>query len=142
MSVSADTGKNMKRIKYIVQAVLGLLLSFGVMFYRGLFQAGNAGDRIMIICDGFTVTALLFISVGFLLWVSTTGFFDIFGYAVRKGAHSLIPGLVRDNLSGYYEYKLEKESERKDRGAKSTLIVGAAFLAVSLALTAVWYQCQ
>ena len=116
------------------------MLSFGVMFYRGLFQAETAGDRIMIICDGFTVTALLFISMGGLMWASTTGFFDIFSYAVRKGAHALIPGMVRDNLPGYYEYKLEKESKRKDKGAKSTFLVGVVFLAVSLALTGVWYQ--
>lgn len=130
----------MKYAKYIVQTLLGLVLSVGVMFYQGLFEAKSGADRILIICDGFTVTALLFLSMGIILWVATTGFFDIFGYALRKGAHALIPGLVRDELPGFYEYKLEKQEERKTKGEKSMLLIGAAFLLVSLALTAVWMQ--
>lgn len=133
----------MKYIKYIVQTVLGLALSVGVMYERGLFEARSGADKIMIISDGFTVTALLFLSIGILLWVSTTGFFDIFGYAFRKGAHALIPGLGGGNkATGFYEYKLEKQEERtaKGKGEKSMLLVGAAFLLVSIVLTYFWYQ--
>lgn len=130
----------MKYLKYIVQTVFGLTLSLGVMFYRGITEAQSGAERVMIICDGFTVTALLFLSVGILLWTAGTGFFDIFGYAIRKGAHALLPGLVHDNLSGYYEYKTEKKAERKQKGENSTLIIGVAFLLISLILTAVWYQ--
>lgn len=132
----------MKYIKYIVQTVFGLALSLGVMFYRGIAEAQSGAERVMIICDGFTVTALLFLSVGILLWTAGTGFFDIFGYAIRKGAHALLPGLVHDDLSGYYEYKTEKKAERKQKGENSTLIIGVAFLLISMILTAVWYQCQ
>lgn len=131
----------MKYMKYVVQTVLGLVLSLGVMFYRGLFEAEGGADRVMIICDGFTVTALLFLPVGILIWIATTGFFDIFGYAFQKGAHALIPGLVRDNYTGFYEYKLEKQEKRKTKkGEKSMIFVGAGFLLVGLCLTAVWYQ--
>ena len=132
----------MKYIRYWVQALIGLLLSVAVMASRGLFAEGSAADRVMIVCDGFTVTALLFLSVGALALIATTGFFDIFSYAVRKGAHALLPGLVHDSLGGYYEYRLEKEDTRKkrDRGEKSTFLVGAGFLLVSILLTAVWYQ--
>lgn len=130
----------MKYIKYVVQTVLGLVLSFGVMCYLGLFEIQESVDRIMVICDGFTVTALIFLPIGLILWIATTGFFDIFGYALRKGAHALIPGLVRDELGGFYEYKMEKQEERKSKGEKSMLLIGAVFFLVSLILTAVWYQ--
>ncbi len=130
----------MKYIKYIVQTALGLILALSIMSYRGLFTVEGSGERIMIICDGFTVTALLFLSVGLLIWVSTTGFFDIFAYAVRKGAHVLIPFLKEEELSGFYEYKLDKEQERKNKSEKSMLIVGAVFLLFSIILTMVWYQ--
>ncbi len=130
----------MKRVKYFVQAVSGLALSVGVMFYRGIAEAESGADRVMIVCDGFTVTALLFLAVGILIWTAGTGFFDIFGYAVRKGAHALLPGLVHDNLSGYYEYKAEKRAGKAQRGEYSTLIIGAVFLLISMILTAVWYQ--
>lgn len=132
----------MKYIRYWVQALIGLLLSIAVMAARGLFAGGNAADRVMIVCDGFTVTALLFLSVGALAWIATTGFFDIFSYAVRKGAHAILPGLVHNSLGGYYEYRLEKEEARKkgNRGEKSTFLVGVGFLLVSIILTVIWYQ--
>lgn len=133
----------MKYIKYIVQAALGLALSVGVMYYRGLFEAQSGADKIMIISDGFTVTALLFLSMGILVWISTTGFFDIFGYAFRKGAHALIPGLgAGDKLTGFYEYKLKKQEERetKEKGEKSMLLVGAVFLLAGIVATFFWYR--
>ena len=129
----------MKGIKYIVQTALGLVLSFGVMYYQGLFEADTAADRIRIVCDGFSVTALLFLSMGFIVWVSTTGFFDIFGYALKKGAHALVPGLVREDVQDFYEYKLEKQGGRKKRGEGSTLLLGLGFLLAGLILTGVWY---
>ena len=129
----------MKAIKYIVQTALGLVLSFGVMYYQGLFEAATAADRIRIVCDGFSVTALLFFSMGFIVWVSTTGFFDIFGYALKKGAHALVPGLVRKDVQDFYEYKLEKQGGRKKRGEGSTLLLGLGFLLAGLILTGVWY---
>lgn len=129
----------MKGIKYIVQTALGLVLSFGVMYYQGLFEADTAADRIRIVCDGFSVTALLFLSMGFIVWVSTTGFFDIFGYALKKGAHALVPGLVREDVQDFYEYKLERQGDRKKRGEGSTLLVGLGFLLAGLILTGIWY---
>ena len=35
----------MKYTKYIVQSIIGLFLSFGIMCYRGLFQTETAADR-------------------------------------------------------------------------------------------------
>lgn len=130
----------MKYVKYIVQTALGLVLSFGIMSYRGLFNAEGGAEKFMIVSDGFTVTALLFLSVGFLTWTATTGFFDIFGFAIRKGAHALLPGLWQDSSGGYYEYKLKKQEERKTKGEKSTLLVGVGFLLLGLIMTALWYR--
>lgn len=129
----------MKYIKYIVQIAIGLLLSFVVMCGQGLFGAGSVADKMRAVCDGFSVTALLFLSVGTLLWASSTGFFDALAYAARKGAHALVPGLVHDGLGGFYEYRQERQRERKPKGGNAMLLAGAGFLAASLALTAAWY---
>ncbi len=80
---------------------------------------------------------------GCLWYHATTGFFDIFSYAVRKGAHMLVPGLVRDLAGDYYTYKMDRQGSRKEKGQKgekSMFLVGAGFLLVSLVLTVVWYQ--
>ena len=130
----------MKNVKYYVQAGLGLVLAFAIMVFRGLFEEGTVADKVMIIGDGFTVVAVLYLGVGALMWVSTTGFFDIFGYAFKKAAHALVPGLVQDDAGRYYEYKVEKEIKRKGFFEHFTLKLGVVFLIISAILLWVWYQ--
>lgn len=131
----------MKHKKYIIQIVIGLALAAAVMFARGVAEAENTAEVLLAVGDGFTVTALLFLSFGGLFWVATTGIFDIFGYALRKGAHALIPGMIHDSLGGFYDYKMNKAENRKKKMTElSTLIVGCGFLAVSVALTIAWYM--
>ena len=130
----------MKYLKYVIQVVIGVLVAFAVMCYRGLFASTNTQDTLLIICDGFTVTAFLYLGIGALLWLSTTGIFDIFAYAFKKGAHALIPGRTHDKIGGYYEYKMEKQADRKHYTEWSALIVGAGFLLLSILFTVIWYQ--
>lgn len=129
----------MKYTKYIVQSIIGLFLSFGIMCYRGLFQTETAADRVMLVCHGFSAVALLYMAVGGLLWTASTGFFDIFGYGIRKGAHALLPGLIHDDGAGYYEYRVEKQERRKSGGEKSMIIVGLGYFVLGIVLTVVWY---
>lgn len=130
----------MKHKKKLIAILTGILLAFLIMCARGLFQDMQAADRILIICDGFTIVAFLYLGIGGLLWVSDTGFFDIFAYAIQKGAHALIPGRVNDRLSGYYEYKTQKQEKRKQHDDKNALFAGLLFLAVSIMLTVSWYM--
>ena len=132
-----------KPVKYLVWAILGLVICLGVVYGKGLPEQVTAADLVLAIGDGCTVTALCFLSLGLLIWVATTGFFDIFSYAVRKGAHMFIPGLVRDHTGDYYSYKMGRQKDREEKGKKgekSLLLAGTGFLLVSLVLVAVWYQ--
>ena len=130
----------MKNVKYYVQAGTGLLLAFLVMISRGLFDKGTVADKVMAVGDGFTVAAILYLGVGALMWVSTTGFFDLFSYAAKKAAHALLPGMVQDDVGRFYEYKVDKESKRKGFLEHFTLILGVIFLIISAVLLFVWYQ--
>lgn len=131
----------MKNLKYYVQTGLGLVLAFAVMVSRGLFSKPALADKVMAVGDGFTVAAVLYLGCGAMMWVSTIGFFDMFGYAVKKAAHALIPGMVNDDVGRYYEYKVEKETKReKGFGEHFTLLLGVVFLAISAILLWVWYQ--
>lgn len=128
--------------KYIAQIAAGAVMAVLVMIWQGLGEA-QAADRIRIISDGLAVSGLLYMAMGVLIWVSTTGFFDIFAYAIRKGAHVLIPGILKDEVSGYYEYHVGKRELRESAGAagkKSTLLVGVLFVMLSLVFTVIWYQ--
>ena len=124
----------MKSVKYIAQIAAGAVMAVLVMLWQGLGDAQTAADRLKIISDGFAVSGLLYTAMGVLIWVSTTGFFDIFAYAIRKGAHVLIPGMVKDDQG-----KKEARAKGETAGRKSTLFVGLLFLALSLLFTLLWY---
>lgn len=128
-----------KLIQYGVQLAVGLGISVAVMWGQGAFEAVGTADRLLAVCNGFSVTSLLYLCFGGLAWVSTTGVLDIFSYAVRKGAHFLIPAMGREDVGKYYEYKMQKAEKRRNKTHWSGLIVGLVFLAVSIALTAAWY---
>lgn len=126
--------------KWIIQLAAALFLAFVLMWVCGLGSAENTADKIRAVCDGFTVSAFLHIGMGVLFWASSTGFFDIFSYALRKGAHAIIPGFFKDTVGGYYEYKIDKGNGRKQHSHWRTLVVGLCLLVVGFILTALWYQ--
>ena len=129
----------MKNVKIWVQIGIALLLAFVVMCVRGLFTKTEISDIVMAIGDGFTVTAFLYLGMGALMWVSTTGMFDIFGFAIKRGAHAIIPALFVNEEGGYYEYKMKKAEKRKGFTEHFTLKLGFVFLIISIILTVVWY---
>ena len=130
----------MKKAKFVATLVIGLLLSFAAMWIRGLFDAESVDEIVMAISDGFTVAGLLYLCLGALMWVSTTGFFDIFGYAFKKAAHALFPGMVDNTSANYYDYKVGKLGKRKGFSQHSALVIGAGFIVISFILTMVWYS--
>ncbi len=129
-------------IKYLVQTVVAVILSIVIMGFRGAFNAElSQSDRVKGVCDGFSITAMMYICLGILMWVSTTGFFDIFSYAFRKGAHAIIPGMGFDNsLNTYYDYKQDKIEKRNSKPMYSTLVIGIFLLIISGVLVFYWYS--
>ena len=126
-------------IRLIIQIAIGLIIAVGVMTSQGAFAEGvSAADRILAIGNGFSVIALLYISFGLLVWISTTGVLDIFSFALQKGAHFLIPFSTREANGKFYEFKVEKRKQ-KGKGQYMTLLVGLGFLMIAIALTVAWY---
>lgn len=131
-----------KIIRLVIQITIGLCIAIGVMSSQGAFSEGiTQADRILAIGNGFSVTALLYLSFGMLVWISTTGVLDIFSFALQKGAHFFLPFAAKEANGKFYEFKVEKEEKRKKRGKGQymTLLVGLGFLLVAIALTVAWY---
>lgn len=137
----------MKLKGYAIRIGVAAFLSAALVVYQMGELPENAAGRVRVFSDAFFIVGMLYSCIGALIWVSTTGFFDIFSYAFRKGAHALIPGRITDTVGGFYEYKLEKQEKRKGKnsqsggrsGKASTLLVGMLLLAASAVLAAVWY---
>ena len=125
--------------KYLIQLIVGIGIAIAIMYYRTPQMAEGISGNIVAISDGFAVVGLLYFGFGGLMLVSTTGFFDIFGYAFKKGAHAFIPNYGAD-LGNYYDYKMERKEARGKGTEKSTLILGVVFLLISGLFTIIWYQ--
>lgn len=123
---------------WLIQLAVGLLLVGALICFRDIPE--ERADRLRAVDDIFTIVALLYLCIGALLWVSTTGFFDIFGFAVKRGLHALIPGMVNDTVGDYYEYRESRRLRRRSRSLKSTFFVGVVLLLVSICLTIWWYM--
>ena len=130
----------MKYKKCFFQMGIGLFLTTAVTLSRRVWEARGTAEILLTISDGLCVTALLYISVGCLRWISTTGMFDIFGYAVRMGANMLLPGRIREHSGNFYEYKLTQASKRPGRLSGRTLILdGSFFMVLAIIVTSAWY---
>lgn len=129
----------MKYRSYLINLIVALVLIFALMMARGFFSAEGSAEMLLIAADSFTAIAFIFVGIGALVWISSTGFFDIFGYAFKWSAHALIPGLFRLNAENFYEYKLEQK-EKSHKGYGGMLVVGIALLLISGVLVLLWYK--
>lgn len=131
-----------KYIKYIVYVVLTLLFVGYIVYARGFFGAETTADRLKAASDGFAIASFLYLAIGGLSWISSTGFFDIFSYGFKKGAHLLVPGRVNDNTGKYFDYKTEQVEKRAGKKTHwATLAIGIGLLVISGILCYFWYQC-
>ncbi len=124
-------------LSYLITFVIALVLSFLIASYRGFAFQNSVYLNAWALSDGTFVTGLLLTGVGALVWVSTTGFFDIFSY----GFHSLLLLFTafkkpQDHMN-FYDYQQEKKEKR---GATPVYIfvVGVLFVLLSLLFLAVY----
>ena len=78
--------KNKTLLYYVITLVVGLVISIPLAYYRGLGTAENTAFACRYLSDGLFVAGVLLTGFGMMVWISTTGFFDMFSYA----GHSLL----------------------------------------------------
>ena len=128
-----------KAIYYAICTLAELALVFIVASLRGLDLSKSMKLNARYLSDGFFVIGLLATGFGLLIWVSTTGFFDIMGYAV-KSVVVLFSSLKKpqDHLS-FYDYKQIK-NETRGKTHYALLLSGVACILLSLACLAVYHR--
>jgi len=128
-----------KLLQYGICSILGAAITVWIIAAEGLFQPveTTAKEAMFILCDALFVPGALLSSLGALIWVSTTGFFDALGYAAHVAGHMFLPFLKLERRS-YYEYKEEKAEKRDSTVPYFIIIVGFGFLALSAISCIVW----
>ena len=128
-------------ISIVVQLVIALVIAGMVASGQGFSLDGAAYLNSRYFSDGCFVSAVIFVGMGLLLWISATGFFDIFGYAMKSLLVLFSPLKKPGEHPHYYEYKCEKDAKRQGKPITHTvLIVGVIVLLLSLACLALYYH--
>lgn len=87
-------------------------------------------------CDGLTVSGVLLLCVGALIWATNEGALDGISYAMRTGLHMFIPGAGRKHIR-YGDYVQERKGKRV-KGYGFLLISGGITTGLALILLAVY----
>ena len=128
-------------ISILVQLCIASLIAFSVANIQGFAFSGEIWMNCRYLSDGFFVSSVLFVGLGLLLWVSATGFFDIFSYAFKSLLVLFTPLKRPGEYQHYYEYKCEKDAKREGKPITHTvLVVGLIVLALSLLMLFLYYQ--
>ncbi len=124
--------KTNRLVKYGVPTLIGLAISFAVMYIdepRVAAIEGISFIEMVFTClsDGFFVTGVLYVGFGLLLFAANEGIFDIISYGFKSLLYLFTPIRKDPDAGGYYEYKMKKKESRKAIPYHIT-IIGAAFL--------------
>lgn len=85
-------------------------LTMAVLLLRDHFSAQDPAQIYLNLADAFTIPAVVMLMVGLLLWVSSSGGFDMIGYGLKRAKDAFIPSKYIHEQ--YYDYKMRKNKKR------------------------------
>ncbi len=132
--------KNGRRlIKYTICALATGIVSYLSAVAWG-FKIGEPPiENIRALSDGCFTGGFVTAGIGALMLISTTGFFDMFGYAF-KSLGVLFTSLKNPKQHAkYFDYKSEK-AEKRAKPTYFMLFTGLAFIALSVLFLYLYYN--
>ena len=115
-------------LRYGITAAICLIIAITVARSGGMSQENTLAANMGCLSDGFFVAGVFVGGPGLLMWISSTGFFDLFGYAMRSVRRVLMPGKL-DHLT-FYDYKTSK-LEKREKPVRFVAITGLACIALA-----------
>lgn len=131
------TDKNKLLTKYAVCVGVALLIMLAVFAIKGFFTDDTA-TNLNVLADGFTVPGMLLTLFAGLQFVGGEGAFLGIGFVLKSIVQAFIP-MGRRNHEFYGQYRERKMSKLKKQGDRCVLVVGLVFLAIGIAILAIWY---
>ncbi len=123
--------------RYVISVSVGLLIACVVMLTGNIFSKTDTNQILTILCDAFFISGMFLTCVGGLVFVSNNGIFHIFGYGFSLFFGKRKRDVRERKYKDFYEYKTAKEEKKASYAY--LLLVGLAFIAVSLILL-IWIK--
>ena len=133
-----EEAKKRQTIKRIVTLVLDIVLALVIAYWRFTSSPEDYNIDVMYaLSDGFFLVGMLNLGFGALLWISTSGIFDIISYGFKSLLYLFTLRTKDKDEGGYYEYQLKKKQNRKAVPFE-TLWIGAGLIIVGIVFYILW----
>lgn len=133
-----DQEKKTKLIKRIVTLVCDLVLAGVIAYWRFTNQPVDYEINLLYaLSDGFFIVGFANLGFGALLWIGTTGIFDIISYGFKSLLYLFTLRKKDRDEGGYYEYKIRKAENRKPVPFE-TLWIGAGMIVLGIIFYILW----
>lgn len=96
-----------------------------VLIIREHSASLDRAQKYLNIADAFTIPAVVMLMLGVLVWISTTGSFDMIGYGLKKAKDAFFPS--RYTHEQFYDYKVRK-NEKRIKGYGFMFISGGIYV--------------
>ena len=125
-------------VKYGVAIGIGAAFVGLIVSLRD-FTVMSESEKIKNWADAFTIPGVIYVMLGIMVWISTTGFFDMLSYGLSRAGRMFVPFLsAKRNDETFYDYKVRKNSDRFS-GYSFMFIVGAIFIVIGVVFTILFY---
>ena len=124
--------------EYAITTAVGLAIAVIMTLSRGIFQEDEIDMIITIISDAFFIPGVLLIGVGLIVYASNEGLFLSLSYGFKAIGRTITAKkdeqLMDEKYHEYYTRQMQKKSK-----CKHFLIVGGAFVVMSLVFVVVYF---
>ncbi len=105
-----------EKIISLIKKYVGAFMLLGaatgiILLLRNHSAAEDIAVRYINLSDAFTIPSVIMIMVGLLIWISTTGSFDMLTYGFSKAKNAFIPSPTYKHEQ-FYDYKVRKDGKR------------------------------
>ena len=136
--VCMERSRTKRWIRRVAMVVAIAAIAVMIAVSRGLSLELPYQLNARYLSDGFFVVGFLLTGMGALIWISTTGFFDIMTYAVKSFLVLFTPIKKPKEHPSFFDYKEQRE-ERRGKPRFLMLIVGVIYLALSVICLGIYY---
>ena len=124
--------------EYVITTAVAAVLAILLILSRGIFQEKELDMIITTISDAFFIPGVLLICVGLIVYASNEGLFLSISYGFKVIGRTITAKkderLMDEKYHEYYARQIEKKAK-----CKHFLIVGAAFIVISLLFVGIYF---
>lgn len=125
--------------EYVITIAVALGFSVLLMLSRGIFQEKEIDMIITIISDAFFIPGVLLLCVGLIVYASNEGLFLSISYGFKTIGRTITAKkderLMDEKYHEYYARQIQKKTK-----CKHFLIVGVAFIVISLLFVVIYFS--